>query len=134
MNKFLFFMLFIAIGGCQRAGQVQTAAINSDLLIASMDLEFLASKAKDRLGEEDRARLHHDYPRTLDKIDTLRPLGLHDIQNLTRAGMRDDEIIRLIIATESQFFLLPSDEAHLRQIGISQKVIQAMKQTASDRY
>jgi len=87
-----------------------------------------------RLTKGDRNRLNRYYPKTLERIDKYQRLSLQDIINLTRSGVTDNVIIYEISATRSIFYLTPDDEKQLQQAGVSNKVMDAMKETSDTRY
>ena len=121
------FILFILFCGCSGRVGIDTAALPSEQLIAlsGNDLSGLTRGDKERLNK---------YPDTLKKIDHAKPLTIQDIKNLTRSGVSDRAIIALIHQTRSTFYLTAEDEQELMQAGISNKVIEDMKSTASGRY
>ena len=97
--------------------------------VAENEPTFQTVNYSNFLTEDDRRRLYRTYPITLEKIEENKALSLQDIKNLTRSGVSDDAMIRLIAATRSYYFLTPEDVEELQQAGVSNKVIKQMDQT-----
>lgn len=57
-------------------------------------------------------------------------LSPHEVLDWTQAGARDDVIIDRIERSDTVFRLTAGDEMELRQKGVSEDVICAMKETA----
>ncbi len=60
-----------------------------------------------------------------------RPVSVEDIVNWSIRGTGDDVIIDRIEHCSNSFHLSPSQEIHLRDAGVSDEVIRAMKATAN---
>ena len=124
------FCIAIALLFCGCSSNSYLATLQSDSLVAGT----IPINASMGLTKEDKSRLERHYPKTLEKIEKHHRLNLQDIKNLTRIGASDDVIIYEISSTRSFFFLTPDDEEELQQAGVSNRVIDAMKDTIQDQY
>ncbi len=82
------------------------------------------------LDSSDREKLNQNSPKTTKKIDKSEQLSQNDIVRMTQAGITDDKIIGTIHSTGSVFYLSASDIEHLKNSGVSQRVINYMQETA----
>lgn len=83
------------------------------------------------LEDSDREALQKQSPATLSKIDQAQPLTVDDIKKMSQAGLSDTEIITQIDTTHSVFYLSTADIMDLKQVGVSQKVIDYMIKTGN---
>ena len=128
MKNPLAIAIFLIACSCESTSYVAT--LQSDSLVAGA----IPINSQMGLTKEDKKRLERHYPKTLEKIEKHHRLNIQDIKNMTRIGVSDDVIIYEISATRSFFFLTPDDERELEQAGVSNHVINAMKDTIEDRY
>jgi len=101
-------------------------AIGGGLIGNEMDKK----EARDRERAYDRDR---DYPPPPPPRRTARydaPVTREDVIDWTRRGDRDEQIIDRIDRSRSVFYLSSRDENQLRDAGVSEEVIRAMKDTA----
>lgn len=121
------FLFLLLLFGC-RTGAVNEPICQSQLVaFGDDDLSVLFVKNNSPLTREDVHRLDRHYPKTLKKINRNEPLQPQDIIHLTRAGVADPVILEIMKATESTFTLTAAEEQRLKQAGVSNKVIMAMK-------
>ncbi|NGX37552.1 MAG: hypothetical protein K1000chlam2_00708 [Chlamydiae bacterium] len=128
MNKWLSIAILLTAAGCSSRSNI--AMLQSESLVAGK----IPSSSQMGLTKEDKNRLNRHYPKTLERIEGRQKLSVQDIKNMTRIGASDAIIIFEIQATRTLFFLTPDDERELEQAGVSNQVINAMKDTIQDRY
>ncbi len=83
------------------------------------------------LADSDREALKKESPNTLSKIDQKKPLTVDDIKKMSKADLSDTAIISQIDATHSVFYLSTAEIIDLKQLGVSQKVIDYMIKTGN---
>jgi len=81
------------------------------------------------LDAQDRNKLEQNAPSTLQKIDQQQALSVSDIKAMTQSGLSDDVIIAQIDATHSTFVLSSEQIIELKEVGVSQRVIEHMIRT-----
>ncbi len=133
MKYFLIVAIFLGCG-CSSQSRVGEVAQADTTLIAKADTDILFQSVENSFNNNDRKRLKRQYPKTLEKIEKRKPLSLQDIKNLTRSGISDPEIIEEISKTHSIFYLTPPDEKELEDAGVSNRVIEHMKETSDTHY
>lgn len=79
----------------------------------------------------DRQLLQKKNPRILEKIEAGERLSIDDIKKMSRVGLSDQTIIWQIKSCKAVFLLSTADIIHLRQAGVSQRVVDAMIQTGN---
>jgi hypothetical protein len=94
----------------------------------------IAQNSSVTLTEPEQKRLEQFAPQTLKKIQKSAPLNVQDVILMTRQGLPDKLIIEIIEKTSSTFFLHTSDIKEMRQMGVSQKVIEKMSETGKYNY
>ena len=98
-------------------------AIGGGLIGNEMDKK----EARDRERAYDRDRDYPPPPRRAGRYDA--PVTREDVIDWTRRGDRDEQIIDRIDRSRSVFYLSSRDENQLRDAGVSEEVIRAMKDT-----
>ena len=73
--------------------------------------------------------MQQQSPKTLRKIDNGEPLSVEDVKAMSQAGIDDNVIMSQIQSTHSVFYLTSQDIINLKNIGVSQRVIDYMIQT-----
>ena len=82
------------------------------------------------LDSSDRQAIQQQSPRTMRRINEGEQLSVSDIKKMSQAGISDDKIIGTIRSTGSVYHLNSSDVQDLKDAGVSQRVVDAMMQTA----
>jgi len=78
------------------------------------------------LDAQDRERLSRDHPQTLQKVDDEKQLSIHDVINMSNAGVAPDTIIAMIKKTNSRFYLTSDEVIRLQKAGVDEKVVNYM--------
>jgi len=94
----------------------------------------VSQKSTIELSEPEGKRLAQFAPQTLKKIQKCKTLNVQDVILMTRQGLSDKLIIEIIEKSKSTFFLHTSDINEMRQMGVSQKVIEKMSETGKYNY
>jgi outer membrane lipoprotein SlyB len=83
------------------------------------------------LDENDRSKLQQSSPQTVQRIDNKQQLSIDDIKAMSKAQISDDVIISQIKATGSVFRLATDQIVSLKDVGVSQRVIDYMISTGT---
>ena len=81
------------------------------------------------LDQAQQARLQNSAPQTWQRVEQGQPLGLEDINALSRAGVGDEVIITQIRSTRTVYHLVTGDILSLKSAGVSDRVITYMQNT-----
>ena len=81
------------------------------------------------VDREQAARLQAQAPQTYVRMDQGSPLSLADVEALAKAGISEDVIISQIQNSRAVFHLSAADIIHLRDAGLSDKVVNFMINT-----
>jgi len=81
------------------------------------------------MDAQDRENMEQNQPKTMNRINQGQPLTINDIVALSKEGIKDDTIIKLIDKTDSTYDLSTNQVIYLKNHGVSQKVINYMIST-----
>jgi hypothetical protein len=97
----------------------------------------LVGHGMDKKGEEKRKKEEEAAARQRDADSTRstayndrETIGMGDVIDWTSRGVKEDVIVDRIERSNTVFKLTAADENHLRDAGVSERVIRAMKDTA----
>ena len=82
------------------------------------------------MDQQQQEQLRAQAPRTYVRVVQGEPLGIADVKNMARAGVSDDVIIAQIQGTHTIFHLSAADIIDLHNSGVSDRVVNAMQNTA----
>jgi len=74
----------------------------------------------------EKARPNQTTPETLKKVEASQPLSLEDVENLAKAGVKEELIIGRLHETNSHFDLKSADLVRLKNNGVSEGIINSM--------
>ena len=116
-----------AAGGALIGGAV--GALGGALVGNSMDKK---DEEKRKQQEDAMARQRDDSSSraTSTASNTQPAIGMGDVIDWTKQGVKEDVIVDRIERGTTVFKLTAADENHLRDAGVSERVIRAMKDTA----
>lgn len=83
------------------------------------------------MDQEQEARLRARSPQTLERVEQSQPLLVTDVEELAKAGIKDDLIISQIRNSRTIYHLTTANIIALKQAGVSDKVIDFMINTPS---
>lgn len=84
------------------------------------------------LDQEQEAQLRAQYPQTLQRVEQSQPLTVADVESLVRARVGDDLVISQIRNSRTVYQLKTADIIHLKNAGVSEKIIDFMINTQSE--
>ena len=83
------------------------------------------------IDQQQQLELRARAPQTYVRVVQGEPLGITDVKNMARAGVSDDVIISQIQGTHTIFHLSAADIIDLHNSGVSDRVVNAMQNTAA---